>query len=189
MYIKDQRKARIHIFFLNLGDMKFWRIIVESDAGHASMEDGCSSAGGQLIMLAGEGDKCCVLAWQSNKIKRVVKSTLAADMLSLSDALDYAIYVRHIISELTVLKEGELLIRAYVDNQSVVGTLYSTKTVDDKRLRIDIGAFKQLMQRNEVTSVQWIPGKKMSANALTKRGTASFYLLELLQSGNLNLHR
>ena len=45
------------------------------------------------------------------------------------------------------------------------------------------------MQRNEVTSVQWIPGKKMLANVLTKRGAASFYLLELLQLGNLNLHR
>ena len=145
------------IFFPNLGDVKFWRIIVESDAGHTNMEDGCSSAGGQLIMLVGEGDKCCVLAWQSNKIKRVVKLTLAAEMLSLSDALNYAIYLRHIISELTVLK-GELLIRAYVDNQSVVNALYSTKAVDDKRLCI--GAIKQLMQRNEATSVQWIPGKK-----------------------------
>ena len=78
------------ILFLNLGDIKFLRIIVESDAdaGHANMEDGCSSAGGQLIMLVGEGDKCCVSAWQSNKTERVVKSTLAVVMLSLSDALD-----------------------------------------------------------------------------------------------------
>ena len=71
------------IYFPNLEDMKFWGIIFESDAGHANMEDGCSSEGGQLIMLLGEGDKCCVLAWQSNRIKRVVKSTLAAEMLSL----------------------------------------------------------------------------------------------------------
>ena len=110
-------------------------------------------------------------------------------MLSISDAFDYAIYLRHIISELTVLKEGELLIRAHVDIHSVVNALYSAKAVDDKLLHIDIGAIKQLMQRNEVTSVQWIPGKKMLANVLTKIGAASFYLLELLQSGNLNLHR
>ena len=68
MHIKDERKARIHIF-PNLGDMKFWRIIVKSDVGHANMEDGCSSTGAQLIMLVGEGDKCCVSAWQSNKTK------------------------------------------------------------------------------------------------------------------------
>ena len=98
------------IFFPSLGDMKFFRVIVESDAGHANMEDGCSSAGDQLLMLVEEGDKSCVLAWQSNKIKRVVKSTLAAEMLSLSSALDYAIYLRHIILELTGLKEREILI-------------------------------------------------------------------------------
>ena len=73
------------IFFPNLGDTKYWRIIVESGTGHANMEHSCSSAGGQLIMLVGEGDKCCVLAWHSNKIKRIVKSTLAAEMLSLSN--------------------------------------------------------------------------------------------------------
>ena len=32
--------------------------------------------------------------------------------------------------ELTGLKEREILIRAYVDNQSVVDALYSTKAVD-----------------------------------------------------------
>ena len=42
--------------------MKFLRIIVESDAGHANMEDGCSSAVCQLIMFVGEGDKRSVLA-------------------------------------------------------------------------------------------------------------------------------
>ena len=81
-------------------------------------------------------------------------------MLSLSDALDYAIYLQHIILKITGLKVGEILIRPYVDNQSVVNALYSTKEVDNKRLCIDIGATKQLIQRNEVTSVQWIPGKR-----------------------------
>ena len=178
-----------YVFFPNLGDPKYWRMIIESDAGHANMEDGCSSAGGQLIMLAGERDKCCVLAWSSNKIKRVVKSTLAAEMLSLSDALDYAIYLRYIVMELTALEKGEVPISAYVDNKSVVDALHSTKAVEDKRLRIDIGAIKQLMKRKEVASIQWIPGKMMLANVLTKRGAASFDILELLQSGSFNLHR
>ena len=55
-----------------------------------------------------------------------------------------------------------MLIRVHDDNQSVVDALYPTKAVDDnyKRLLIDIGAIKQLMQRNEVISVRWIPGKR-----------------------------
>ena len=61
----------VFIFFPHLGNMKFWKIIVESDAGHANanMED----AGGQLIMLVGEGGQLIMLVgegdkWQSNKI-------------------------------------------------------------------------------------------------------------------------
>ena len=50
------------------------------------VDDTDNRTGGQLIMLTGERNKCCVLAWSSNKIKRVVKTTLAAEMLSLSDA-------------------------------------------------------------------------------------------------------
>ena len=61
-----------------------------------------------------------------------MKSTLVTEMLSSSDALDYAIYLRHIILESTGLKEGETPTRAYVDNQFVVDELYSTKAVDDK---------------------------------------------------------
>ena len=77
------------------------------------------------------------------------------------------------------------VIRAYVDNQLFVDSLYSTTAVNDKQLHIDIGAIKKLMQRNEVTSVQWIPGKMMLANVLTKRGAGHFTFLELLQQRNL----
>ena len=110
-------------------------------------------------------------------------------MLSLSDTLDYAIYLRYIVMELTALEKGEVPISAYVDNKSVVDALHSTKAVEDKRLRIDIGAIKQLMKCKEVASIQWIPGKMMLANVLTKRGAAWFDILELLQSGSFNLHR
>ena len=61
------------------------------------MENGCSSAGGQLILLTDERNKCYVLGWSSNKITRVVKSTLAAEMLSLSETLEQAIYLCHTI--------------------------------------------------------------------------------------------
>ena len=73
-----------------------------------------------------------MLAGQSSKITRVVKSTLAAEFLSLSNALDYTIYLWHIILELTGLKDSEILITAYVDKQSVAHALYSTKEADDK---------------------------------------------------------
>eukprot|EP00795_Rhopilema_esculentum_P002321 gene2321-biopygen11363 len=121
----------------HLGPCKNWHILVFSDASLANMCDGVSSMGGHIILLLGMNNAAAAIAWSCAKIKRVVKSTLAAEMLSLADALDHAIYLQQVISELTSF--DDIPIDAFVDNKSVVEAVYSTKSVEDKRLRIDVG--------------------------------------------------
>lgn len=128
-------------------------MVVISDAAHANLPDGYSSAGRHLVLLVGEQKKCYTLTWSCNEIKRVVKLTLAAKLLSLSEAVDHAIYLRHIISELTSISEEQLTIGAYAVNKSVVEALHSMKPVEDERLRIDIGALKETMQAGKL---KWI---------------------------------
>ena len=77
--------------FPNLERIRDWKILVFSDAAHANMSDGDSSVRGHLILLVGRNKRSVVIAWSCSKIKRVVKSTLAAEMLSLSEALEHAI--------------------------------------------------------------------------------------------------
>ena len=72
-----------------------------------------------------------------------------------------------------------------MDNQSVEDALYSTTSVDNKRLRIDIGSIKQMLTTEEVAKIQWIPGDKMTANGLTKRGVQTYDLLRTVQEGCL----
>ena len=48
-------------------------------------------------MLVGDDG---LLNWQSKQIKHVVRSTLAAEKLALSDAVDDGIYISEIVSEL-----------------------------------------------------------------------------------------
>ena len=149
------------------------------------MSDGVSSVGGHLILLVGRNKRSVVIAWSCSKIKRVVKSTLAAEMLSLSEALDHAIYLKQIIRELTAADDANIPIEAFVDNKSVEDAIYSTKSVDDKRLRIDVGSIKEMLRKKEIEKVQWIPGEKMMANTLTKRGASSFDLLRCIQEGRM----
>ena len=87
--------------------------------------------------------------------------------------------------ELTAADNASIPIEALVDNRSVEDAIYSTKSVDDKRLRIDVGSIKEMLNKKEVMKVQWIPGEKMIANALTKRGASSFDLLRCIQEGRL----
>jgi hypothetical protein len=173
------------VFYPDLGDRHFWKMVVLSDASFANMQDGCSSCGGHVIVLVGQNQACCVLAWSSKKIKRVVRSTLAAEMLSLSEALEHTIYLRHEVMEL--VGKGSLPIIGIVDNKSVVDALYSTKSVGDKRLRIDVGAVKEMLRDGVVDKVVWVPGSDMVADVLTKKGVASYQILQLIQTGKLPL--
>ena len=57
-----------------------------SDDSFANLKSG-SSQGGFIIFMCGSG-KYASIAWKSNKLKRVVKSTLSAETLALEEALE-----------------------------------------------------------------------------------------------------
>ena len=69
-------------------------IMTWSDAAFANLVDRVSSGAGHLIFVVDKNRRCCPLAWTSNKVKRVVKSTLAAEALALEEAISHAIYLR-----------------------------------------------------------------------------------------------
>ena len=134
--------------------------------------------GAQIVFLKDKEGNACPLAWQAVKIKRVVKSTIAAEALSLLEGIELCIYLKTLI--LTLVENKTLEIIAIIDNKSVVEALYSTKMVDDKRRRIDISAIKQYLDNDEISSVMWCPGKQQIANAMTKRGASNRDLLHIL---------
>ena len=145
-----------------------------SDASFANLNDG-SSQGGILIFLSDQQGARCPIYWESRKIRRVVKSTLAAETLALSDAAETAIYIKHIINEM--VNDVTLPIVCYTDNKSLVDVLDSKKNVDDKRLRIDLALLKEMLQSKEVASIQWVSTSGQLANCLTKRGASPAQLL------------
>ena len=138
-----------------------------------------------LIFLVGRNKKSVVITWSCSKIKPVVKSTLAPEMLSLSEALEHAIYLKEIIMELTAADNTGIPVETLVDNRSVEDAIYSTKSVDDKCLRFDVGSIKEMLNKKEIMKVQWIPREKMIANTLTKCRASRFDLLRCIQEGQL----
>ena len=169
------------VFFPALGEIGSWTLCVYTDASHANLPDGVSSTMGCLVFVVGRGGATCAVSWRANKIKRVVRSTLAAETMALQEGLEEALYIRSLLLE---LGSGEIRIVAYVDNKSLIEALYSTKQVNDRRLRIDIGSLKELLN-GEVESINWIPGSRQLANCLTKRGASGSDLLNVLQSGRM----
>jgi len=185
--IRKVKNQDSKIFFPNLGDHSSWRLLLFTDAAHANLCDGVSSSMAFVIFLVGDGRQCCPLSWSANKIKRVVRSTLAAEALSLQEGMEEVIYIRTMMIELLGISEKSIPILAYVDNKSVVEAIHSTKMVDDKRLRIDIGAIKESVEKGEIAKVRWVPGESQLANCLTKKGASGRQLLSVFQSGKIHL--
>ncbi|VDI09013.1 Hypothetical predicted protein [Mytilus galloprovincialis] len=155
-----------------------WEIFVFSDAALGNINDGKGSTGAHIVwinklIIKDRIGKCCPISWQANKIKRVVRSTKAAEALSLQEGLETALYFQKIVEDIC----GEQIpITAFIDNKGATEAIKSTKLVEDKRLRIDIASISEMIQKNCV-EIKWCPGKVQLANSMTKRGASGIYLL------------
>ena len=77
-----------------------------------------------------------------------------------------------------------LPIKCYVANKSLVDSIFSTKTATEKRLKIDIFIIHDMLNENEVYSIEWCKRESQLADFLTKRTASNTKLLNVLESGN-----
>ena len=174
-----------YMIFPDLGDTHNWKIFVFTDASFANLCDGVSSMGAFIVLLVGENSSCVALNWQGKKVKRVVKSTLEAEALSLQEGIEDAIYHRLLIEEVLKLSPRSLPVHGFVDNHDTVDAIYSTKPVTSKLLRINISSLKEKLQNKDVCDVQWCEGSEQLADCMTKKGTCGLQWLSVLQNGIL----
>ena len=129
----------------------------------------------------------CPIAWNAHKIKRVVhvRSTLAAEILSLEEGLEASVYYRQMLEDILGIKSKFIQIEAYVDNKSVIEAILSTRMVEDKRIRVDVAAILESLQLHDINRIQWIPGHLHLANVMTKQSASGFHLISVLQSGKM----
>ena len=97
-YLRKMEMVDGSLKISQLGNLDKVKLLAFSDASHASLLDGYSSAEGFIIFLVGEDGESCPLAWEAKKIRRVVKSTLAAETLAASDAVDICYYLRSVLA-------------------------------------------------------------------------------------------
>ena len=165
------------ISFPHMSDVSECFLECYSDSSFANLPDG-GSQGGYVIFLVDRNEHRCPIFWQSRKIRRVVKSTLAAETLALLDGAEAAFFIASIITEICMVPP--LKIYCNIDNKSLLEALYSSKLVDDQRLRIDISVLQDMITKKEITSVHWVPTAKQLADCLTKKGVPPGRLKEAL---------
>ena len=179
------RKAKDRQSSLQFQPLAAPKIVVYTDASFGNLADG-GSQGGFLIFLVGDSGLCNLLSWQSKRIKRVVRSTLAAEALGMLDGIDGAVFIASLYSEILYgkINESEIPMEVVTDNRSLVDALDSSKPVADKRLRIDISALKEAIKQHQI-KCHWVPTELQLADCLTKLGASSLKLMNTIETGKL----
>ena len=174
--VKKVKQRRVTLQFQPLDCADGFTIECYGDASFGNLPNGGSQGGFVIFLVDSHGAKC-PLAWQSKKVRRVVKSSLAAETLALLDVAEAGVYLATLLTEITGLKP---VVKCFVDNKSLVDNLYSTKLVEDKLIRSPMAVLKDLLERQEVASVTWVRAARQIADALTKRGASVDLLLSAI---------
>ena len=86
---------------------------------------------------------------------------------------------RYLKLDISRTDEGiKLSIGDYVYNKSLVDAVKSTKSVQDKRLRVDMSHLKHLVNEQKELQLNWIASSKQLADCLTKTTSANYGNLE-----------
>ena len=176
--IKKAKKEKSQIANPNHGDPRHLQSGAYSDASFANLNDG-GSQGGFIIFLLGDDNKYLPIAWQSKRVKRIVKSTLAAETLAMVDMAEACMFYRKLILELLHLSDNpaNVKITCKTDNSCLYDAAHSTTQILDKRLRIEMAILREMIDKNELADICWIPADAQAADALTKKGVPSFKIL------------
>ena len=175
--VRKAKRESSQLVIPQMMDLSMCKIVTYSDASFGNV-NGTGSQGGYIVYLT-DGICSFPLAWQSNKIKRVVKSTQAAETLAMVDAAEASVYYQSFLRELVgSLPEYKFDIFCKTDNASLHGSVHSNTQIIDKQLRIETAILREMLLKKELASMTWVPTANQRADILTKAGVPSSRVLQ-----------
>jgi hypothetical protein len=174
-------------------------MVAFSDASFGNMPRHGSQAGFMILVAEAkcvkESAKAAVVSWASHRIKRVVKSTLAAEAAALSEAQDQLEYSRVLFMQMLGQVDGRnwqeaLKMPGYLvmDAKSLYDSLMKPGSAPkEKRVALDLAAIQEALAR-ETDFARWTPTRHMLADVLTKAMVkVPPYLEYVLSRGRVSL--
>ena len=114
------------------------------------------------------------IMWQLKWICLDVKSMMAAETLALVNAAEASFWLSKLFIEIcnTAEKLVVLPLYCYIDSKQLHEALHSICPVLDKRVRVEIGILREMLEKKEINSVKWISSEEQLANCHTRRGAS-----------------
>ena len=176
--ISKVKNTECHIRFPKL-DLNSIKLVSYSDASFNNLQK-AGSQGGHIVFLTDDKSNCCPIEWKSNRIKRVVRSALAAESLACADCVDTVVYWSGALQE--ILNPPNQMPESIIDSKQLYDNLRSTKAVSDRLLRLDINLIQENLLRNNV-KITWTKTEKNLSDILTKSGVCSRPVLSTIRGG------
>ena len=171
--VRRCHQHKVHMLFPKF-DLSKIKVRCYGDASFGKMEDG-GSQGGVFVEIVSEGQTAPV-AWYSKKIRRVVKSTLAAETLAIAEAVEAGYLISTLLSDIVYEGTQKIELEAVTDNYSLYEAARSTKSNSDRRLRIDLGILREYIAKEDLV-LSWVSTSHQLSDVLTKDGVDPSMLL------------
>ena len=136
-----------------------------SDASLNNHADGGTQGCYVVFLVNCVTNRSALISWRSQKLKRIVRSTLSAECMTWIEGIVTVFLLQQILNEIL---SQRVPILALTDSYTLVSSVYSAKTVTDKRLRVDMAYLRGFMEEKCVERLAWVSGKDQLADGLTK---------------------
>ena len=160
-------------------------VLAFSDASFQNLSD-AGSQGGFLVSITSDpshlldmrapdhdyqATPSVLISWKSARIKRVVRSTFAGELLQCSSTFDNSAHIRDLYDQISGHTGHVTPLTIMTDCMDVIDHLRSLKnTCSEKRLNKEVHLLRETVATGEVTSWIHVPSTLMQADGLTKEG-------------------
>ena len=197
--VREMKEKKVCVRFPSTVPIEDWRLICVCDAGWATRENGDSQGGYLLLlceskMLKREQAKCWLVDWSSKKLKRAVRSSVAAETLAGQNGLDAVEFFQALLEEtlrgvtprqfreMTPKDQAGIVIDSKGFYDAITRSCCSQAISVERRLQIDYAIAKETMNKQNILAY-WINNLRMAADCLTKLRGESKLLYEILEQG------
>ena len=149
------------------------------DAAFQNLPNG-RTQGGTMVVLATYENQCVPILWKSRKVVRVVKSTLAREVITAGKTMDFAMSIRDMWYELRwnirPLRSGtwddriqEVPLGIWCDANSVITYVNSlTRLPEERRLVADFLVLTEALETGDLAWLRHCKDPENIADGLTK---------------------
>ena len=169
-------------------DITTWKIVVFADGSYKNVAPEKIKSGKGYVILIVAHDKCVIVEWKSNSVRRVVHNVLGSETLSLCDSLGAAISIKAQLLQIVFndkrYKEDTLLpISANIDSKQLHDLLINKSASIDQRLNVEVAEIVEMIETKVVDDVKLVKTNTNIANSLTKRDAPTRDLNDLVENG------